>query len=236
MSAILQARGLSLGYADLTVVWDVDLVVTAGEVVALIGSNGAGKTTLLRGLSGLLAARTGTILWENRPLQAVPAWERVRMGLALCAEGRQLFNGFTVEENLLMGAYTRPGAEVPASLDQVYDLFPELATHRRRIAGDLSGGQQQMCAIGRALMSRPRLLMIDEMSLGLAPVAVDRLLLAIERVHARGVTVLLVEQDVPVALSISQHAYVVEAGRVSLSGPSAELLGDPHVREAYLGL
>ncbi len=236
MTALLEARGLSLGYGDLTVVWDVDLDVNAGEVVALIGSNGAGKTTLLRGLSGLIPPRGGSIRWDGAPVHGLAAWERVRRGLALCAEGRQLFNGFTVEENLRMGAYTRPAAEVSTSLAEVYELFPELATHRRRIAGDLSGGQQQMCAIGRALMSRPRLLMIDEMSLGLAPVAVDRLLGAIEGVHAKGVTVLLVEQDVPVALSISQHAYVVEAGRVSLSGPSRDLMGDPHVREAYLGL
>ncbi|MGQ9568122.1 MAG: ABC transporter ATP-binding protein [Anaerolineae bacterium] len=234
---MLQVSRLRAGYGEINVLWDVDLHVEPGEVVALVGSNGAGKTTLLMTLAGLLKARQGSIVFLGEDITALSAPERVRRGLALVPEGRQLFQGLTVEENLKLGAYARrDGKEVRESLERVYALFPELAERRRQLAGTLSGGEQQMCAIGRGLMSAPKLLLIDELSLGLAPVVVDRLKGTIADIRKAGVTVLVVEQDVQTAFEISNRGYVLETGHIVREGPSEALLADPRIKEAYIGL
>lgn len=234
---MLQISRLRAGYGEINVLWDVDLHVEPGEVVALVGSNGAGKTTLLMTLAGLLKARQGSIVFLGEDITALSAPERVKRGLALVPEGRQLFQGLTVEENLKLGAYARRnGREVQESLERVYALFPELAERRGQLAGTLSGGEQQMCAIGRGLMSAPKLLLIDELSLGLAPVVVDRLKGTIADVRKAGVTVLVVEQDVQTAFEIANRGYVLETGHIVREGPSEALLADPHIKEAYIGL
>ncbi|MGQ9458050.1 MAG: ABC transporter ATP-binding protein [Anaerolineae bacterium] len=234
---MLQVSRLRAGYGEINVLWDVDLHVEPGEVVALVGSNGAGKTTLLMTLAGLLKARQGSIVFLGEDITALSAPERVRRGLALVPEGRQLFQGLTVEENLKLGAYARrDGKEVRESLERVYALFPELAERRRQLAGTLSGGEQQMCAIGRGLMSAPKLLLIDELSLGLAPVVVDRLKGTIADIRKAEVTVLVVEQDVQTAFEISNRGYVLETGHIVREGPSEALLADPRIKEAYIGL
>lgn len=234
---MLQVGRLRAGYGEINVLWDVDLHVEPGEVVALVGSNGAGKTTLLMTLAGLLKARQGSIVFLGEDITSLSAPERVRRGLALVPEGRQLFQGLTVEENLKLGAYARrDGKEVRESLERVYALFPELAERRGQLAGTLSGGEQQMCAIGRGLMSAPKLLLIDELSLGLAPVVVDRLKGTIADIRKAGVTVLVVEQDVQTAFEISNRGYVLETGHIVREGHSEALLADPRIKEAYIGL
>lgn len=234
---MLQASRLRAGYGEINVLWDVDLHVEPGEVVALVGSNGAGKTTLLMTLAGLLKARQGSIVFLEEDITALSAPERVKRGLALVPEGRQLFQGLTVEENLKLGAYARRnGREVQESLERVYALFPELAERRGQLAGTLSGGEQQMCAIGRGLMSAPKLLLIDELSLGLAPVVVDRLKGTIAEIREAGVTVLVVEQDVQTAFEIANRGYVLETGHIVREGSSDALLADPRIKEAYIGL
>jgi branched-chain amino acid transport system ATP-binding protein len=234
---LLDASEIVAGYGDLDVLHGVNLTVNAGEIVALIGSNGAGKTTLLRTIAGLLSARGGSIGLEGRDLTHLRTPGRVHAGIALVPEGRRLFAGLSVEQNLMLGAYLRTDHdEVRRNLEQVYELFPVLFQRRAQRAGSLSGGEQQMCTIGRGLMSAPRLLMIDELSLGLAPVAVDGLLGALDRLHQTGLTILLVEQDVQVALRLADRGYVLENGQISLSGKSETLLQDPALRTAYLGL
>ena len=234
---MLQVSRLRAGYGEINVLWDVDLHVEPGEVVALVGSNGAGKTTLLMTLAGLLKARQGSIVFLGEDITALSAPERVKRGLALVPEGRQLFQGLTVEENLKLGAYARRnGREVQESLERVYALFPELAERRGQLAGTLSGGEQQMCAIGRGLMSAPKLLLIDELSLGLAPVVVDRLKGTIAEIRKAGVTVLVVEQDVQTAFEIANRGYVLETGHIVREGSSDTLLADPRIKEAYIGL
>jgi branched-chain amino acid transport system ATP-binding protein len=213
----------------------VSLEVREGEIACLIGANGAGKTTLLKTASGLLRPESSTIEYAGRSIAGRPAWETARAGLAHVPEGRRIFPRLTVLENLELGAYGR-GRPSPEDLDRVFGLFPVLAERRSQLGGTLSGGQQQMLAIGRALMSRPRLLMLDEPSMGLAPNLVQRIFEIVAAVNRSGTTVLLVEQNAQKALAVSTRGYVLETGRVTLSGPAAQLAADPRVREAYLGV
>lgn len=235
---LLAVERLDVAYGDVQVLWGISLTVARGEAVALIGSNGAGKTTLLRAISGTVPGRAGRVAFRGRDITGLPPDRRVALGLAHVPEGRQVFAGMTVRENLLMGAYTRRDAraEVLADLEKVLALFPALADRRGQLAGTLSGGEQQMVAIGRGLMGQPALLLIDELSLGLAPVVVERLVEAVREVHRAGTTILLVEQDVQTALEMAARGYVIAHGRVALAGPSAELLRSEEVRTAYLGI
>jgi branched-chain amino acid transport system ATP-binding protein len=233
----LSVTNLQAGYGDVQVLWDMNLEVGAGELVCIIGSNGAGKTTLMRCLSGLLLPTTGTIMVDGKPMrEALPA-DFVRSGIAHVPEGRRLFSAMSVHDNLLMGAYLRTDQHgIAADLDRVYAMFPILAERRKQDAGTLSGGEQQMCAIGRGLMAAPTLLLIDELSLGLAPRVVEDLSATLRTVNKSGVAILLVEQDVINALELADRAYVVDHGRVTKSGPAMSLSDDPAIREAYMGL
>ncbi len=233
---LLQVRGLRAGYGEAPVLKDVELTVERGEIVALVGSNSAGKTTLLRALSRLISA-TGSIVFEGREIGALAPEKVFGLGLAQVPEGRQLFDQMTVHENLLMGAYLRRDrAGIAAAFDRIYGLFPRLDERRSQRAGSMSGGEQQMCAIARALMAAPKLLMVDEMSLGLAPVVVDQLLEVLLEIRSQGVTVLLVEQDVFSALRIADRGYVLETGSVVREGTAASLAADPEIHRAYLGI
>ncbi len=234
--ALLEVRDLRSGYGDVTVLWDVSLGVRPGDFVAIVGSNGAGKSTLLASVSGMLRPSQGHVLLDGHDMTHSPAEAYVRRGLVHVPQGRRLFPGMTVEENLLLGAYRRGRDGVRQDLERVLETFPPLVPRLHGLAGRLSGGEQQMCAIGRGLMGRPRVLLIDELSLGLAPVAVDALLEAVRRLHADGLTIVVVEQDVQVALEHATVAYVLEAGRVTLQGSGPELLTDPRIRAAYLGV
>ncbi len=237
MTALLRIEKLNVGYGDVQVIWNADLEIQAGEIVALIGANGAGKTTLLSTISGLLKARSGEIAFDGRSLIPMSAQEIVRLGIGHVPEGRRLFGAMTVRDNLLMGAYLRNDrAEVDADVERVLEMFPRLKERVTSLAEKLSGGEQQMVAIGRALMARPRLLMIDELSLGLAPLVVQHLIDVIAQVNKTGTTILIVEQDVQVALEIANRGYVLETGHIVHSGPSESLLHDDHVRQAYLGI
>jgi len=223
-------------YGGINAVKGIDLDVGKGEFVTLIGANGAGKTTTLKALAGLLRPAAGHIHYNGEDMTARPACERVRLGLALVPEGRGVFGRLTVEENLAMGAYSRrDAAGIAADFDRVYGLLPRLAERRRQPGGTLSGGEQQMLAIGRAIMSRPRLLLLDEPSMGLAPLMVHKIFEAIRTVAAEGVTVLLVEQNARLALETCHRGYVMESGRISLAAGAPQLLADPRVRQAYLG-
>jgi branched-chain amino acid transport system ATP-binding protein len=227
---------LSASYGDTQVLWDVSLEVGEGEVVALIGSNGAGKSTLLGAVSGLVHVDGGSVRYGERELTQRPPDEIVRAGVVQVPQGRRLFGSLTVRENLLMGAYLRDDKEVNADLERVLALLPRLRERYQYLAGRLSGGEQQQVAIARAMMARPKVLLIDEMSLGLAPVLVDQLLVIMDQIHKSGVTILMVEQDVQTALEFAQRAYVLETGRITLSGQSQALLNDPSVKKAYLGV
>ncbi|HEY0879604.1 MAG TPA: ABC transporter ATP-binding protein [Zeimonas sp.] len=234
---LLRIEGLQAGYGPVTVLWGVDLSVREGGITALIGSNGAGKSTLMRTVSGLVAVRAGRILWQGAEVQGADPARVLQLGIAHVPEGRRLFSAMSVEENLLMGAYLR-GHEANAvahDLERVYAIFPKLKERRRQAAGTMSGGEQQMCAIGRGLMSAPRLLMIDELSLGLSPLLVEQLVDALLALNREGLTILVVEQDVVAALEVSSNAYVMDTGRVTQHGASDALLADPAVRRAYLG-
>jgi branched-chain amino acid transport system ATP-binding protein len=232
---LLQIRDLHAGYGDAAVLHGVELMVNQGEIVALVGSNGAGKTTLLRAVSRTLQA-SGGIEFAGRNVMTLKPEAVFALGLVQVPEGRQLFPRMSVEENLRMGAYRRrDDAGIAASFALAYELFPVLAERRRQMAGSLSGGEQQMCAIGRALMAAPKLLAIDEMSLGLAPIVVDRLLDVLARIRGQGVTILLVEQDVFAALSIADRGYVMERGRIVKEAPADALKSDPALQRAYLG-
>lgn len=232
---LLKVEGLSAGYGELPVLHDVSLEVRRAEIVALVGSNGAGKTTLLRALSRVLPS-TGSIVMDGRQLSRAAPDQAFACGMVQVPEGRQLFDRMTVQDNLLMGAYRRSAkADIARDLDKVYGFFPRLSERRRQLAGSMSGGEQQMCAMARALMAAPVLMMIDEMSLGLAPVVVEQLMGVLADIRREGVTVLLVEQDIHLALSGADRGYVMETGRVVLAGPAATLLSDPKVRQAYLG-
>lgn len=238
MSNLLEITGLHVAYGDVPVLWDISLKVASGQIVALIGSNGVGKSTLINTISGLVPVKQGQITFDGRPLNPVPAPDRVRRGIVQVPEGRKLFPQLTVRNNLLQGAFVRRDTvEIRRDMDWIQELLPELVPLMDQPAGSLSGGQQQMVAIGRGLMGRPRLLMVDELSLGLAPVVVDRLVDLLRHINREsGVTILLVEQDVQVALELAQSGLVIQHGRVAFAGESKELLNDPRVREAYLGL
>ncbi|HEX7625242.1 MAG TPA: ABC transporter ATP-binding protein [Anaeromyxobacteraceae bacterium] len=234
---MLEVRGLEVSYGEVTALWGVSFDVHAGEIVALVGGNGAGKTTTLKTLSGLLRPRAGTARLDGVPLETLPTTEIVARGLVHVPEGRKLFPEMTVADNLLLGGFSRTARPHQAErLAQVFDTFPRLRERARQLAGTLSGGEQQMVAIGRGLMAGPKILMMDEPSLGLAPIMVDEMFRVIETIHRAGVTVLLVEQNTEHALAIAHRAFVLESGRVVLAGTGAELLADARVREAYLGL
>ena len=230
---MLRVERLAAGYGRVQVLWDVDLEVGEREIVALVGSNGAGKTTLLRAISGLIRPSAGEVRFEDAPLAGLRPEQIVARGIAHVPEGRHLFQGLTVRENLMAGAYARRDG---ADLDEVVELFPRLGERMSQLAGSLSGGEQQMCAIARGLMSHPKLLMIDELSLGLAPKLVDQIIDRLEAVAEGGTALLVVEQDVDAALRIAARGYVLETGRIAASGSSEELAEDPRVREAYLGV
>jgi branched-chain amino acid transport system ATP-binding protein len=233
----LSVSNLQAGYGDVQVLWDVSIEVGAGELVCIIGSNGAGKTTLMRCVSGLLAPTAGRIVVDGADMTQAPPAAFVEAGIAHVPEGRRLFSAMSIRDNLLMGAYLqRDKTAIAANLERVYAMFPILAERQRQDAGTLSGGEQQMCAIGRGLMASPKLLLIDELSLGLAPRVVELLSERLRAVNQSGVAILLVEQDVMNALEIADRAYVIDHGRVIKSGPSAGLAGDPAIREAYMGL
>src|SRR5215472_11302963 len=234
---LLEARNLHVGYGDAPAVWDVSLDVDGGEIVSVIGPNGAGKTTLINAIAGMLRCRRGTLRFDGRDMTRVRAHDYCGHGIALVPEGRRLFAKMSVEENLELGCYLKAARAARAqSLDRVYGLFPVLRDKRRQPAGELSGGQQQMVAIGRALMARPRIVLFDEPSLGLAPTIVDDMFEIIARVRAEGAAVLLVEQNVLKALEIADRAYVLEQGRIVAQGLPDDLLKQAQIREAYLGV
>lgn len=233
---LLEVRGLQVAYGGIQAVKGIDMHIAPGELVALIGSNGAGKTTALKTLAGLLHPAGGQIAYDGKSLNNVAAHRRVSMGIALVPEGRGIFARLTVEENLQMGAYSRSDqAEIAADLARMYELFPRLAERRGQLAGTLSGGEQQMVAMARALMSRPRLLMLDEPSMGLAPLMVQKIFETISDIAAQGMSILLVEQNARLALQVAQRGYVMESGAITLSGAASELLGSDAVQHAYLG-
>ena len=235
--SLLELAGITAGYGAFTALWDVALRVERGEAVAVVGPNGAGKTTLLRVISGVLAPRGGTLTFDGAALAGRPAYEVVAHGIAHVPEGRRLFPTLTVADNLKMGAYLATArAHYPESLERVYGMFPVLAERRGQRAGSLSGGEQQMLAIGRALMSRPRLILLDEPSMGLAPVMVLRLFDLIRRVREEGYTILVVEQNVRQVLKLVDRAYLLEVGRVKMDGRAAEMAEQDFVRKAYVGL
>jgi len=236
MSALLRLDGLEAGYGDLTAVSGVSLEVRQGEAVALIGANGAGKTTTLRAISGLLPVRAGRIEFEGARLDGLGSAQIVARGIAHVPEGRQLFPTMTVRDNLELGGRAADRRHRDDALELVFTLFPRLHERERQLAGTLSGGEQQMCAIGRGLMARPRLLLLDEPSLGLAPVTVKLIFDTLQRVNGDGMTIMLVEQNVPRALQLSHRGYVLENGRIVLEGTRESLRASPHVKQAYLGL
>lgn len=236
MSALLDIQSLSIAYGGIKAVKEISLTVGEGELVSLIGANGAGKTTTLNTLGGLVAASSGTVQYVGQNLLMLPVHERIRHGLALVPEGRGIFSSLTVAENLQMGAFHRQDkTEIRADIEKAYTLFPRLNEREQQLAGTLSGGEQQMLAIGRALMSRPRLLLLDEPSMGLAPIMVEKIFEIIRMISAQGVAILLIEQNARMALAAAQRAYVMESGRITLSGPASELAADERVRVAYLG-
>jgi len=233
--SLLKVDDIHVYYGAIHAIKGVSFEVNEGEIVTLIGANGAGKSTTLNTVAGLLRPRAGSITFDGKNLAAIPANKTVSLGMALCPEGRRIFQQMTVRENLEMGGFTRPKAEIPVSMEEMFNRFPRLKEREKQIAGTLSGGEQQMLAIARAMMSKPRLLMLDEPSMGLAPILVEQIFDIIKELHAAGVTILLVEQNAQMALSIADRAYVLETGMVSKTGPAIELLHDDDVRKAYLG-
>ena len=233
---MLELRALEIAYGDAIAVWDASLLVEAGELVCIVGPNGAGKTTLVNAIARLLPIRSGTLRLEGKDLAPLGAKDVCQLGVALIPEGRRLFVGMSVEENLEVGCYRRAARPFrDESLARVYDIFPILRERRHQRAGTLSGGQQQMVAIARALMTRPRLLLIDEPSLGLAPSVVEQVFGVIRTIHAAGMSILLIEQNVAQAFAVAQRAYVLEGGRIVSEGRPDDLLNQPHIRAAYLG-
>ncbi len=235
-SPLLEVRELNVAYGGIRAVKGLSMTLRAGELVSLIGANGAGKSTTLKAICGLLPPASGDILYQGRPLAGQGPWDLVAQGLVMVPEGRGIFTRMSIDENLRMGAYLRRDADaVEADIDSVYQRFPRLKERQRQLAGTLSGGEQQMLAMGRALLARPRLLLLDEPSMGLAPIMVDAIFEVVRDVHRQGVTVLLVEQNAHRALEMADRAYVLESGEMALSGPASDLLGDPRVQAAYLG-
>ena len=236
MAQLLKVENLEVAYGQIQVLWGISLGIEAGSVACLIGPNGAGKTTTLNAVNGALPVKRGRILVQDRDVTRERPHRRVRRQLALIPEGRQLWQRMTVEENLLLGAFPDNfRRKASASLERVYDMFPRLKERRHQAAGTLSGGEQQMCAVGRGMMADPVLLMLDEPSLGLAPRLVDEVFELVRRIAEQGVTILLAAQNANYALAVSHYGYVMESGRIALEGPSAKLRADDHVRQAYLG-
>ncbi|MCL2657605.1 MAG: ABC transporter ATP-binding protein [Betaproteobacteria bacterium] len=236
VSPLLRLRDVKIAYGQIQAVKGIDLELHAGELVSLIGANGAGKTTTLNAIAGTLPLAGGALTYCDEDIAALPAHKRLRAGIALVPEGRGIFTRLTVEENLRMGAYSRSDdAEIEADMENVYRMLPRVKERLAQVAGTLSGGEQQMLAIGRALLSRPKLLLLDEPSMGLAPLVVEKIFEVVQTVLKQGMTVLLVEQNATLALEFSQRAYVMDGGKITLSGTGEELLRNPKVREAYLG-
>ena len=235
MSAMLKVENINVYYGAIHAVKDISFEVNEGEIVTLIGANGAGKSTTLQTISGLLHSRTGSIEFCGENIAGVPAYKLVSKGLAQVPEGRRIFLQMSVEENLDMGGFTRPNGELDDSIAQVYEQFPRLKERRKQIAGTLSGGEQQMLAMGRALMSKPKLLMLDEPSMGLAPILVEQIFEIIQSLHKAGTTILLVEQNAQMALSVADRGYVLETGKIVATGTGKDLLEDESVKKAYLG-
>ncbi len=233
---MLTVDGLTSAYGRIEVLHGVSIDVGAGAIVSLVGANGAGKTTLVRAISGVVPVTGGTIRFAGQPIDRLPPHARVGLGIVQVPEGRQLFTPLSVEDNLNLGAWPRRSEDFSRERSRIYDMFPMLAARRKISAGALSGGQQQMLAIGRALMAKPRLLLLDEPSLGLAPILVDQILQTIQGLKREGLTVLLIEQNARAALAIADHAYVIETGRITVSGSAAEVARDERVRAAYLGV
>ena len=233
---LLALEKLQVAYGGIQAVKGIDLEVGEGELVCLIGANGAGKTTTLKGICGLLPVKAGKIRYAGNDITGKPSFQLVQRGLAMVPEGRGVFGALTIEENLAMGAYIRnDGDGIKADIERVYQLFPRLKERRRQTAGTLSGGEQQMLAMGRAMMSRPKLLLLDEPSMGLAPLMVQKVFETIVTISGEGVTILLIEQNAKLALEVSRRGYVMESGEITLEGEAASLLDNPKVREAYLG-
>ena len=235
METLLKVEGINVYYGAIHAIKDISFQVNQGEIVTLIGANGAGKTTTLQTVSGLLRSKTGSILFDGQDINTVSTDKLVGRGLAQVPEGRRVFLQMSVEENLEMGAYTQPPAGVPRDLEMVYDLFPRLKERRSQVAGTLSGGEQQMLAMGRALMSHPKLLMLDEPSMGLAPILVEQIFDIIQDLNRKGSTILLVEQNAQMALSVAHRGYVMENGKIVATGSGAELIESPEIKRAYLG-
>jgi branched-chain amino acid transport system ATP-binding protein len=232
---LLEVRGLEVRYGGIRAVKGIDLAIGAGELVCLIGANGAGKSSTLRAICGLVPAYAGALHYDGADIAGAPVFELPRRGLVMVPEGRGIFPQLTVEENLAMGAYSRRGAGIMADLERQFETFPRLRERRTQTAGTLSGGEQQMLAIGRALMARPKLLLLDEPSMGLAPLLVAKIFEIVRGIAAQGVTILLVEQNARLALEVAGRGYVMESGAIALTGGAQQLLADPKVREAYLG-
>jgi branched-chain amino acid transport system ATP-binding protein len=234
---LLSIRELRSGYGDVTVLWSIDLDVSEGEIACIVGSNGAGKTTLLRTISGVVRASAGAITFAGRDVVGFEPDVILGAGIAHVPEGRRLFRGLSVRDNLLLGAHLRHDrAEIARDLDFVFGVFPVLRERKLQDATTLSGGEQQMCALGRGIMSKPKLLMIDELSLGLAPQAVERMSEALREINRAGITILLVEQDVATAFDLAHHAFVIEQGKVAIHGDARTLAEDPKIRQAYMGI
>ena len=232
---LLKVDDINVYYGAIHAIKGISFEVYPDEIVTLIGANGAGKSTTLNTIAGLLRPRTGSVTFGGVNLASIPSSKVVSHGMALCPEGRRIFQQMTVRENLEMGGYTRPASEIPGSMEEMFTRFPRLKEREKQIAGTLSGGEQQMLAMARALMSKPKLLMLDEPSMGLAPILVEQIFDIVKELHQSGVTVLLVEQNAQMALSIADRAYVLETGRISMEGPAQELLTNDNVRKAYLG-
>ena len=232
---LLKVDDINVYYGAIHAIKGISFEVYPDEIVTLIGANDAGKSTTLNTIAGLLRPRTGSVTFDGVNLASIPSSKVVSHGMALCPEGRRIFQQMTVRENLEMGGYTRPASEIPGSMEEMFTRFPRLKEREKQIAGTLSGGEQQMLAMARALMSRPKLLMLDEPSMGLAPILVEQIFDIVKELHQSGVTVLLVEQNAQMALSIADRAYVLETGRISMEGPAQELLTNDNVRKAYLG-
>ena len=233
--SLLKVDDIHVFYGAIHAIKGISLEVNEDEIVTLIGANGAGKSTTLNTIAGLLKPRQGTVTFDGQQLNGMPASRIVSRGMALCPEGRRIFQQMTVRENLEMGGFTRPSSEIAGSMDEMFQRFPRLKEREKQIAGTLSGGEQQMLAMARALMSKPRLLMLDEPSMGLAPILVEQIFEIVKELHGSGVTVLLVEQNAQMALSVADRAYVLETGTISMEGPASELLNNDQVRKAYLG-